>query len=102
VTCTCTAPLVTAFDITLFGCDTTTRLYDVELTEDEVATLTRIAGLTSEHGGGCAPTMQVAPAPPTPADAQCGDCYQSIRDGSRKRNRYGDWIHTACPDGGVG
>lgn len=87
-------------DITLSGCDDSTRLFDVELTEAEFATVTRIAALSVEASDyNCMPIMRIAQSPlATPADATCGNCYGPIADGSRKRDKYGDWIHETCPE----
>ncbi|GAY12064.1 hypothetical protein [Pseudonocardia sp. N23] len=82
------------YDMRLSGCDDSTRLFDVELSDDEAATVRRIAKLTSEHGGGCQPVLTIGPAPERPADADCTGCWRPIAATSaRRRDSWGDWLH---------
>lgn len=86
-------------DITIAGCDDSTRLFDVELTADELALLGRIADLTVQAAadGCCMPTLRVEWAPQTvPAGETCVDCYGPL-GAVRNRNHYGEWTHTECP-----
>lgn len=88
------------YDVELSGCDDSTKLLAIALTDDEAATLRRIEELSSEHGGGCKPVLSIGPAPQRPADAPCTHCWEPIpADEPPRRDRWGDWVHERC--GGI-
>lgn len=89
---------MSAYDVTISGCDDSTKLFDLDMTDAEVATVRRIAELTKQQGGGCKPTVaSIEPAPERPADADCHACWEPIpADAPRCRDSWGDWIHGDC------
>jgi hypothetical protein len=91
---------MTRYDVTVKGCDDTTRLFGVPLDDTEAALMRRVVDEVNERSeGGCQPTIEFTPSPAPPATGTCGRCYEDITPGQDlERDRYGDWRHTTCKE----
>jgi hypothetical protein len=86
------------YDVTLHGCDDSTNLLDIELSDVELAAVQRLAELASKEGGGCSPTMSLGPSPEAPGlNAYCEYCFATLASGDevRRYDREG-WVHVKC------
>lgn len=92
---------MTAYDVTVSGCDDSTRVFDLELSDVEAAALSRVAGAVNEASTeSCQPTLILAVAARRPDSGLCNECFDLFEVTDQvTRDRYGEWIHHACLGG---